>query len=70
MKRSVAPHPEGVKWQPHLDICKACQDWMEAQKTKPRTISAFVKARGKDQWISNPKANGGARNSRLLKPNG
>ncbi|HYW37716.1 MAG TPA: hypothetical protein VE957_06350 [Terriglobales bacterium] len=54
-----APHPEGVKYPPHLLICKACAEFVKsidtAAKRKPRTIRAFVKVRGKDEYVRNPR---------------
>ena len=54
-----APHPEGVKYPPHLLTCKACAEFVKSidrtAKGKPRTIPAFVKVRGSDQYVRNPR---------------
>ena len=54
-----APHPEGIKYPPHLLVCKACAEYLKSIDTtsrgKSRAMPAFVKVRGKNQYVRNPR---------------
>jgi hypothetical protein len=43
---------------PAYDAVKTEMKRAEAKKPRIEMIPAFIKVRGKDEWISNPKANG------------